>query len=146
MDAAKNRNVSRGPVPVHVVTGAPGSGKTALIARLCAGRPHWVGLVNGRGLAAAAPNLRALPAGCPCCTGRVALQVTLVRALRETGAQRAFVELPGPEHAANLEKVLADAPLAAALVTARRVCLPLDANLAAADFEPVQGQRTLDTA
>jgi len=96
-------------IPVHIVTGEAGSGKSALIARLCAGRPDWIGLVNAAP-PGGGPGLRLFSAGCPCCTGKVVLQVSLVRALRETRAVRAFVEVAGPEHALMLERSLGEMP------------------------------------
>ena len=121
-------------IPVHIVMGAPGSGKSALIARLCGLRSDWLGLIGGPP-AVSIPNLRTLAPGCPCCTARIALQVGLVRALRETRARRAFVEIPGPEHLRSLEKVLGALPLGMSVAAARRLQLPADANLRIEDLE-----------
>lgn len=123
-----------GRIPVHVVSGAPGSGKTALIAGLCAERAGWLGLVNALP-AGAGSNLKPLAPGCPCCTGRVVLQVSLVRALRETRATRVLVELPDPAHARTLEKLLGALPFSLSVAPARPVLLPGDAGLLAADLE-----------
>lgn len=123
-----------GRIPVHVVTGARGSGKTALIARLCAGRSDWLGLVDS--LPEDPPaGLRAFSAGCPCCTGKVVLQVSLGRGLRESRATRAFVELHDPAHRASLERLLAELPLNLSVVPGRPVELPADAALQAASLE-----------
>jgi len=121
-------------IPVHIVTGAPGSGKSALIARLCAERDDWLGLVNLPS-STAGPNLRLLSAGCPCCTGKVVLQVTLARALRATGARRGFVELGDAGHVDGLQRALCESPLALTLVVSRAISLPRDARLAPSDFE-----------
>lgn len=110
-------------IPVHVVSGPSGSGKTALIARRMAENPDWLGLVNVLPVAPPA-NLRALAPGCPCCTGRVALQVGLARALRETGAVRALVEVADPQHALQLERDLQSLPLSLSLEPASRISLP----------------------
>lgn len=118
---------------MHVVSGAPGSGKTTLVARLCAERAGWLGLVNALP-AGAGPNLKALAPGCPCCTGRVVLQVSLARALRETRATRALVELPDPAHALTLETLLAASPFSLSVVPARPILLPCDAGLGVADL------------
>jgi len=106
-------------IPVHVVSGAPGSGKTALIARLCSQRAGWLGLVNAVP-AGAGSNLKSLAPGCPCCTGKVVLQVSLARALRETRAMRALVELP----------------FSLSVAPARPILLPVDAGFVAADLGP----------
>ncbi len=126
-------------MPVHIVTGAPGSGKSTLVARLTRERTDWLGLVNT--LAdPARNNLRQLSAGCPCCTGRIVLQVSLVRALRETGATRALVELAGPTHVADFAKLLQSTPFSLSVRLAREVVLPRDAAIAAAELDL---QRTL---
>lgn len=116
---------------MHIVTGAPGSGKSALITRLTRDRPDWLGLVNAVS-GAAANNLRSLIAGCPCCTGRVVLQVSLVRALRESGARRAFVELANPAHAANFAKLLQESPFSLSVRVAPALILPGDQAIDAA--------------
>ena len=121
-------------IPVHVVSGAPRSGKSALITRLCAQRADWLGLVNSVPDAAGS-NLASVAAGCPCCTGKIVLQITLARALRQTRATRAFVELSDPGHAASLERALGEAPLGLSIVCARSIFQPRDAELSAADLE-----------
>lgn len=121
-------------IPVHIVTGAPGSGKTGLIARLVGARADWLGLANSAP-ALPATNLKRLAAGCPCCTARVALQIGLARGLRESRATRAFVELVDARHAALLERVLGDAPLSRSVYLARTLALPADAQLSPFDLD-----------
>ena len=118
-------------IPVHVVTGTDGAGE--MIARLCAAKTGWVGLVSTPP-SSPIPNVRAIAAGCPCCTGRVVLQISLVRALREMRAERAFVEV-SEGHAASLERVLAEPPLGLSVIAARRIRLPRDAALSSSDLE-----------
>ena len=120
---------------MHVVSGAPGSGKTALIARLCSQRAGWLGLVNAVP-AGAGSNLKPLAPGCPCCTGKVVLQVSLARALRETRATRALVELADPAHARALEKLLGELPFSLSVAPARPILLPDDTGLVAAYLQP----------
>jgi len=122
-------------IPVHIVTGGPGTGKSAFIARLCAQRGDWLGLVNLPPSAADGPNLKPLNSGCPCCTGKVVLQVTLARALRATGAGRAFVELSDAGHLEGLERALGESPLDLSLVISRSISLPWDVGLPVAEFE-----------
>lgn len=118
-------------IPVHVVTGAPEAG--AFIERMCAAKADWAGLVQR---APALPgNLRAAQSGCPCCTGRVAMQISLARLLRETGARRAFVELPDAGHAIAFARVLAEPPLGQAVAAARQITLPGDDRLTPEDLE-----------
>ena len=121
------------PIPVHIVTGASNSGKSTLIARLCHERKDWLGLVD-RLPAQALSNLRPLSAGCPCCIGKVVLQITLVRALRETRAVRAFVELADAGHVTSLEGVLGGESLGRAVLRSSPIFLPRDCELQAADL------------
>ena len=118
---------------MHVVTGVDGAGAGGMIARLCAGKSGWVGLVSTTPPIPLS-NVRAIAAGCPCCTGKVVLQISLARALRETRAERAFVEVSA-SHADSLERVLAEPPLCLSVTAARRISLPKDARLIAADLE-----------
>jgi G3E family GTPase len=120
---------------VHIVSGAPGSGKSALIARLCAERPQWLGLVNSLGSEKPAANVLLLSSGCPCCTGKVVLQITLARALRQTQATRALIELSDGAHADSLAASLREIPLSLSLAAARRIDLPAGASLTAAELE-----------
>ena len=106
-------------VPVHLVAGPPGSGKLALIARLIAERDGWATLS---------------PGGCPCCTGRVDLQIGLARLLRERRPERVLVALPDGAHAVASRRVLGERPLAQYIVLGREIVLPEDAGLAAAEL------------
>ncbi|MGC3979854.1 MAG: GTP-binding protein [Steroidobacteraceae bacterium] len=74
---------SNSPIPVNVITGALGAGKTSVIARLLADKPvdeSWLVILNeftdtgidALTLAAAARgayDVRMIPGGCLCCTG-----------------------------------------------------------------------------
>lgn len=74
---------SSSPIPVNIITGALGAGKTTAIARLLAGKPgqeFWLVILNEftdtgidtLTLAAAARgayDVRMIPGGCLCCTG-----------------------------------------------------------------------------
>ncbi len=117
-------------IPLHVVSGAPRSGKSALIERLVGARKGWLGLVNAEGRVGRESALRRLPAGCPCCTGRFALQVDLTRALREVRPARVLLELTDTTHAETLARALAGWPLAQHLRLGRAVELPGDSALA----------------
>ena len=50
--------------------------------------------------------------GCPCCVGRVEMQVELARLLRERRPQGVLIELADAGHRARLLAVLAEWPLA----------------------------------
>jgi len=101
-------------VPVHVVTGAPAAQLGGLIARLRAARGDWAVLE---------------PNACPCCVGRVELQVGLVRLLRARRPARVLVRLVDSAHQAAFERVLREWPLGQHVVPARAIHLPADATL-----------------
>ncbi len=101
-------------VPVHLVAGATRSERSAFVAKLLAQRGAW------RALA---------PAACPCCVGRVELQVSLARLLREEKPARVLVELPDATHLAVMRKALGEWPLSRYLRPARTLQLPRDAAI-----------------
>jgi hypothetical protein len=101
-------------VTVHIVTGIERAQASALIARCIAERPDWAGLEL---------------LSCPCCTGRVELQVKLARLLRERRPARVLVGMVKPSHQPELARVLSSWPLAQHVVQGRAVRLPEDATL-----------------
>ncbi len=122
-------------VPLHVVSGAARSGKSALIERLVGARPGWFGLIGREPLHGTSGALRRLPLGCPCCTARIALQVALIGALRDARPERVLLELQDAAHAASLARALEGWPLGQYLWMARRLELPRDATLAPDSLE-----------
>jgi len=109
------------PVPVHAVGGPPGSGKSTRIAEYADAHPEWLGFVNRR--VKELPNLVLAPAGCPCCTARVALQVVLAKQLRDRRPIRVYIEIPDPAHARQLAVVLSQWPLSRYVLPAEDVLL-----------------------
>ena len=100
--------------PVHIVTGAP-SATRALVERLLAARPGWAKLV---------------PAGCPCCTGRVETQIALARLLRNARPARVLLELADEQHLAGLQRALGEWPLAGYVEAGRVISVPRDSKIA----------------
>lgn len=102
---------SVGPTPVHAVW----VDRDPLPATLSAGR-HLVVLVDAAaveawsraGLAGGEVRVIHAPAGCPCCTGRVALTVEVARQSRAWGAQTVWLWLGTSAHADQVERVLGD--------------------------------------
>jgi G3E family GTPase len=100
------------PVPVNVITGALGVGKTTAIAKLLASKPvdeYWVVILNeftdvgvdALTLAAAARgayDVRVIPGGCLCCTGELDFRRQLRAILQERRPQRILIEPSGIGH------------------------------------------------
>ncbi|MCM5571330.1 hypothetical protein M6I34_12500 [Burkholderiaceae bacterium FT117] len=88
-------------LPVTVVVGLPGAGKSALISRWIEAAPagaRWAlmaGEAAGRGLLRAPAGAFVSVGGCPCCSGRAAFEAALVRLLRQGPWDRLLVELDG---------------------------------------------------
>ena len=100
-------------VPVTVVTGFLGVGKTTAILDLFSHRPadgRWAVLVNefgevgidGAVLAGGGLTVEEVPGGCICCSAGLALRVALVRLLREVRPDRLLIEPTGLAHPASV--------------------------------------------
>lgn len=100
-------------VPLNVITGFLGAGKTTAIRRLLEARregERWAVLVNefgrvgidqavlgGEGIA-----VKELPGGCLCCANQLPLQVALSQLLTRTRPTRVLIEPSGLGHPARL--------------------------------------------
>ena len=118
-------------VPVHLVTGATGAGKTTAIRRLLATRTRaegWVVIVNDFGSETLAGGVddgvtvREV-AGCACCSGHIALRTTLVKLIRETRPQRVFIETSSAADPATLSAMIQETELSRAVELASNVCV-----------------------
>ncbi|MBX3612929.1 MAG: hypothetical protein KF786_05120 [Burkholderiaceae bacterium] len=108
-------------LPVTVVAGFAGAGKSTLIDHWLGGRPageRWAVLANA---SAAEPSLR-LPigryrvvGGCACCTAQASARSALIELLRAGPWARIVVELDGAAHPAALVDLLRRPPFDALL-------------------------------
>ncbi|TCJ26712.1 GTP-binding protein [Halomonas sp. GDM18] len=115
------------PVPVHLITGFLGTGKSSFIQALVAAKPadeHWAILVNEFGQVGIDQALfagredvsvKGLPGGCLCCQLAFVLQAGLVSLIHQTRPDRLIIEPSGLGHPAGLIDVLRSEGLASAL-------------------------------
>lgn len=108
-------------IPVWIVTGASGAGKTRLINQLLRAREaheRWAVLVNDFGTSTLAPPhgiaVREV-AGCICCTAQVGLRTALVALVRAARPQRVVIEASSAAHVEAVVKVLREPTLARTL-------------------------------
>jgi len=114
-------------IPVHLITGFLGTGKSSFIQALVAAKPadeHWAILVNEFGQVGIDQALfagredvsvKGLPGGCLCCQLAFVLQAGLVSLIHQTRPDRLIIEPSGLGHPAGLIDVLRSEGLAPAL-------------------------------
>ncbi|WP_346798356.1 GTP-binding protein [Halomonas sp. Bachu 37] len=105
-------------LPVHIITGFLGSGKTTLIQELIEQKPDhekWVIVVNEFGRVGIDQAMfvhrddvviKGLPGGCLCCQLAFVLQVSLVEVIRRHQPDRLIIEPSGLGHPAGLLELL----------------------------------------
>ncbi len=105
-------------IPVHLITGFLGSGKSTLIHRLIDQKPageRWAVLVNEFGQVGIDQAMfderddlvvKGLPGGCLCCQLAFVMQATLVNLLHRYRPDRLIIEPSGLGHPAGLLEVL----------------------------------------
>jgi G3E family GTPase len=112
--------MARTPIPVWVVTGPLGVGKTTVIAQLLASKPaeeDWVVLLNeftdagidALTVAAAARgafDVRLVPGGCLCCAGEADFRRNLLELIHERRPARIVVEPSGIGHPVGIVEEL----------------------------------------
>ena len=106
------------PIPVHVVTGFLGSGKSSLIGHLVAHKPageRWAIVINEFGQVGIDQAMfesrddvvvKGLSGGCLCCQLAFVLQASLVALIRRERPDRLIIEPSGLGHPAGLLDML----------------------------------------
>jgi len=123
-------------VPVNLITGFLGVGKTTAIRRLLADKPadqYWAVLVNefgevgidGAAITDASTDMAVVevPGGCICCTTSPMLNVSIVKLLRARRPDRLLIEPSGLGHPAGIIDALRKPELASALTLSAVVTL-----------------------
>lgn len=115
---AQSRSEAARRIPVHVVVGFLGSGKSSLIRHLVAHKPsteRWAIVINEFGqvgidqaMFAASDSVvvKGLPGGCLCCQLSFVLQAALVNLLHRERPDRLIIEPSGLGHPAGLLDML----------------------------------------
>lgn len=118
-------------IPVNLVTGLPGAGKTEAITRLLAQRSpeglRWAVLTHDAAGAAAATAAggiaREAAVGCPCCMGVLPLRTALVDLIRKEKPDRLLIEPHGAAHTDAILALLREPGLAGALDLHATLCV-----------------------
>ena len=125
------------PIPVWVITGALGVGKTTTIARLMAHKPaeqNWIVILNEftesgidaltvAGNARGAYDVRLVPGGCLCCTGELDFARQLRELTRTTRPDRIIIEPSGIGHPAAITEELLQHQAHGTLLVESIVCI-----------------------
>ncbi|MFT3905330.1 MAG: GTP-binding protein [Steroidobacteraceae bacterium] len=129
--------MSRPALPVNVIGGALGAGKTTLISALMAAKPEaerWVVLLNEfspsgidaltvAGAARGAYDVQLVPGGCLCCSGELDFARRLRQILRDGQCERLLIEPSGLGHPARMIEPLLQWQQQGALRLAAVLCL-----------------------
>ena len=129
------------PLPVHLITGLLGSGKTTCLKKLIQQKPpseHWIILINEFGdvdidasqLLAIAPKdntveIHEVSGGCICCTAQLGLVTILNQVLTQTDTKidRIWIEPTGLGHPAQIIDSLQKTPFSRPVSLQKVVCV-----------------------
>jgi G3E family GTPase len=140
------------PIPVNVITGALGVGKTSAIAKLLANKPvdeYWVVILNEftdagidaitlASAARGAYDVRVIPGGCLCCTGELDFRRTLREIFSQRRPDRILVEPSGIGHPGGVLEELRGQERSGALHLMSTIALVDPKRLSVFDTEGVE--------
>jgi CobW/HypB/UreG, nucleotide-binding domain len=145
-------SVESSPVPVTLVTGFLGAGKSTLIEHWLSRKPaaeRWAVLVNDAGDQATpgpppGTDFFEIAGGCACCAALPVLRSRLPGVLRAGPWQRLLVELSGTGHPGSFIDVLRSAPFKQRLRVDGVVCV-VDATRAQPYLAELPGEQPANT-
>lgn len=134
-------------IPVNLITGFLGTGKTTAVLHLLGQKPaheKWAVLVNEFGevgidgalLAGSGAEIRQIAGGCMCCVGNLPMKVALNNLINRTEPDRLLIEATGLGHPQAVVDTLTHEPYAQLLDIRAVICL--------VDARKLKEQRYLD--
>jgi G3E family GTPase len=128
-------NFSPMKIPVNIITGFLGVGKTTAIKHILESKPaneRWAVIINEFGAVSIdhaaikeqeGLTIKEVSGGCICCTANVPMQVTLTSILRNQKPDRILIEPTGMGHPANILDLLQSKYLKDILEIKATICL-----------------------
>lgn len=122
-------------IPVNIITGFLGVGKTTTIQHILASKPQnerWAIIINEFGAVSIDHTafeekdgllIKEVSGGCICCTANLPMQVTLTTILRSQKPDRILIEPTGMGHPENILDLLQNKYLKAILEIHATICL-----------------------
>jgi len=130
------KNLVDKKIPVNLITGTLGSGKTTFIQELLAQKPRhefWAILINEFGeigIDAEIVNdsnaniaIKDIPGGCICCSAKLTLKVSLTELIRNHRPDRLIIEPTGLGHPEKIIDIVQDEDLSKVLTLNSNICL-----------------------
>ncbi|WP_259017043.1 CobW family GTP-binding protein [Emticicia fluvialis] len=133
-------------IPVNLITGFLGVGKTTAIKHLLASKPtneRWAIIINEFGAVSIdhaaidekdGLTIREVAGGCICCTANVPMQFTLTTVLRQQKPDRILIEPTGMGHPENILDLLRNKFMKDILEVKATICLVDPRRWAQTDF------------